>query len=273
MNTGPLSCRTLLGTLGRVGAVLTVASFAVTGVAQAEETPPPPANQPAPDTSAANPEADFKAGRTAYEGNDWFASLPPLRRAAAAGHVPAMVMLGLIFNRAAENDEALIWYHKAALAGSLDGAYGLGTMLEVEASAPPPPPAKEDATKPAPPPPETVKAAAEIARGPEEALKWLSRAAEGNHPPAMFSLSNIYAQGKLGQNVDKKIALDWLKRAADKNFTPAMKELARVYAFGLLGETLNPKEAERLEQAVRATEPPPPKPAAGAKTKSGTGAK
>ncbi|MBF0153186.1 MAG: sel1 repeat family protein [Magnetococcales bacterium] len=243
IETSPLSRRVHGGAAGtRLAKVLTIllALGTATGLATSSLAL---AADPQPGVAApsANPEEDFKAGRTAYENNDWFAAIPPLRRSAMAGHMPAMVMLGTIQARAEESAEALLWYHKAAEAGSLDGAYWLGTMLlnELETPATETKGAKPDKT---------------VVHGPEEALKWLTRAATGNHPPAMFALSNVYLHGKLGQHADPKTALDWLQRAADKGFTPAMKELAAAYTRGLLGLAPNPKESQRWEKAVQDAE-------------------
>lgn len=253
IKSDPLFCQTHPVAKGALFAsllaLLTTTSLLPGGIAYAQESPPQPqANVEAPvaqPSAAANPEEDYKAGRTAYEGNDWFAAIPLLRSAATAGHLPAMVMLATILTRAAENQEAMIWYNKAAQGGSLDGAYWLGTILSIELDNPTIP----DKNTPPPDP--------KINHGPEEALKWLTIAAEGAHPAAMFSMFTIYAQGKLGQKVEPKTALDWLQRSADKGFTPAMKELAVSYTRGLLGLAPNPKEAERWNKAVQATEPPP----------------
>lgn len=244
-NTGQLSSRTPKATMSVLLTCL-LAICATTSVALAQDPPPP---QQAPNTTEAssNPEEDFKAGRAAYEGNDWFSAIPILRRAANAGHLPSMVMLGTILNRAAETNEGVLWYHKAAQAGSLDGAYWLGTTLAVETEA-------ADQIKKTAKDKKTTQdnqPDPNLPNGPEDALKWLNLAAEGNHPEAMFSMFNIHAQGKLGQLVDPKIALDWLQRSADKGFIPAMKELAKANAQGLFGLTPNPTEAQRWNKAVQ----------------------
>ncbi|MBF0438819.1 MAG: sel1 repeat family protein [Magnetococcales bacterium] len=223
--TGLLVYRTLYGAIGAM-----IAMNAITSIVHAEETPL---------------EADYKAGSLAYQGDDWFSAIPPLRRAATAGHLPSMEMLAMILNRAAETTESMEWYHKAAEAGSLEGAYWLGVLLQVEI----------DAARAAP---KTAKPEAapksSIPHGPEEALKWLSLAAEKNHPAAMFAMSNVHTMGKLGQPVDYKIALDWLQRSADAGYTPAMKELSKVHAQGLLGLSPNAKEALRWDKAVKEIE-------------------
>lgn len=168
-------------------------------------------------------EDEYRAGLKFYQGGDVTTAMARLRKASDAGHAPAQVLLAEILDQAEMNEEAVVYYRKAAEQGNADGEFGLGNMY---ASG------------------EGVK------RDPAEARKWLTRAAEKNHVRAMAAVAQAYISGGLGLD-DKERSGDearrWLLRAADNQYLPALDFLARAYRAGTLGLSIDLKQAEALE--------------------------
>ena len=59
------------------------------------------------------------------------------------------------------------------------------------------------------------------------ALSWMKRAAEQDHPPAIYQVGVLYAWHGRDQE-----AFPWYKRAAQKNWEPAIFSLGIAYAYG-----------------------------------------
>ena len=55
-----------------------------------------------------------------------------------------------------------------------------------------------------------------IERDPDEAVKWLTKAAESGHVAAMDQMVRVYLQGELGQSVDHAKAEQWRKGRATR---------------------------------------------------------
>lgn len=166
---------------------------------------------------------EYLAGLKFYQSGDVTTAMARLRKASDAGNAPAQVLLADILDQAEMNEEAVVYYRKAAEQGHADGEFGLGNMY---ASG------------------EGVK------RDPAEALKWLTRAAEKNHVRATAAVAQAYISGGLGLD-DKQRSSDdarrWLSRAADNNYLPALDFLAKAYRSGTLGLAVDLKQAEVLE--------------------------
>ncbi|MBF0160934.1 MAG: sel1 repeat family protein [Magnetococcales bacterium] len=148
-------------------------------------------------------EQAYKLGKESYQRNDWISAITHLRTAAEAQHVPSMLLLAYVLDRAEEDAEGMEWYRKAAMLNSAEGALGLGEML---AETP------------------------EGKKNPAEALEWISRAAKLNHPPAMMLLGQFHLLGSMGVKADTQEAKKWLELAAKEGFAPAVRELEKLRA-------------------------------------------
>jgi tetratricopeptide (TPR) repeat protein len=173
--------------------------------------------------SWAGPDDDFRAGETAYQTGDVSGAMQFLRRAADAGHASAQVLLADILDKAELNEEAIIYYRRAAAQGSAEGEFGLGNMYATGEG---------------------------VDRDLKQARIWYQRAAEKNHPQAINVLAQAYIQGGLGMN-DKdrhdEQAVIWIKRAAGDNYLPAIDFLAKAYRMGMPGVPADIKTAELME--------------------------
>ncbi|HWE06861.1 MAG TPA: hypothetical protein VG274_09145 [Rhizomicrobium sp.] len=78
---------------------------------------------------------------------------------------------------------------------------------------------------------------------PEEAAKWLERAAEQGEPIAQYRMATMYAAGR-GVKADDAKAFHWYEAAAQAGNRKAMSNLAVAYAQGK-GVGKNPQEAVR----------------------------
>jgi len=173
------------------------------------------------------PEDDFRAGSEAYRRGDVIEAMAALRKPADAGHAPSQALLGYILDKAEFNAQAVAYSRQAAAQGDRDGEYGLGSM---HASG------------------EGVK------RDPEEARKWIMRAAEKGHADAINALAQAYISGDLGIDETQRNgadALRWVRIAADAGFLPAIDSLARAYRSGGYGLAANAEQAAIFEAKAR----------------------
>lgn len=65
----------------------------------------------------------------------------------------------------------------------------------------------------------------------EEALKWYTKSAEQNYPPAQTAIGTMYFYGD-GVSVNRVKGLELLKKAAEQNDSQAQFVLARIYCMG-----------------------------------------
>lgn len=145
--------------------------------------------------------ADYAAGVAAHARGDVVTAMAMLRRAADAGHVPAMVRLAYLLDKAEENEAAFALYKRAADAGSSAAELALGVMY----------------------------AAGEgVAADRGKALQWMSRAAGQRYGPALVTLARVYAQGDLGVTPDRAEARRLLELGAAAGYAPALQELTRL---------------------------------------------
>jgi len=176
----------------------------------------------------AGPEDDFRAGSEAYRAGDVARAMGLLRTSADAGHAPSQSLLAYILDNAGFNDEAVAYYRKAAAQGDPEGEFGLGSMY----------------------------AAGEgVRRDPAEARKWITRAAERGHTPAIRLLALAYIKGELGVDEAERgsaEALRWIRSAADSGDVFAMEKLAIAYRSGAYGLAIDLAQAEALAAKVRA---------------------
>jgi TPR repeat protein len=171
----------------------------------------------------AAPEDDYRTGERAYQTGDVSGAMQALRRAADAGHAPAQVLLADILDKAEFNEEAVVYYRKAASQGNADGEFGLGNMYASGEG---------------------------VDRNLAEARNWYTRAAGKNHPQAINVLAQAYMRGGLDiadKDRGTEQAANWIKRAAGNNYLPAIDYLAKAYRTGAPGLAVDIKQAEVLE--------------------------
>jgi TPR repeat protein len=186
----------------------------------------------------AAPEDEFRAGSQAYQAGDIVQAMASLRKSADAGHAPSQSLLAYILDKAEFNDEAVVYYRKAAAQGDAEGEFGLGSMYAAG---------------------EGVK------RDTAEARRWITRAAEKGHAGAINALATAYINGGLGIEVTQRQdpeTLRWVRRAADSGYLPAMEHLALAYRKGAYGLAIDVQQAQALEAKVRVARGLPEKGAA-----------
>lgn len=186
-------------------------------------------------TANAGPDEDYAAGMVSYQRTDFFVAVPLLRKAADAGHVEAAVVLGTIYDAAEQDDEAVIYFRKAADAGNPDGMYGLANMLLAG---------------------EGVKKDVDGAR-----VLFL-KAANAGQKTAVQVLAEAYMRGGLGiPDAERKgsEALKWIMLAADFNFIPALEALQQAYLSGDYGLAVDSAKSEQMKQKIASLKPAPPK--------------
>ncbi|MBX3469617.1 MAG: sel1 repeat family protein, partial [Planctomycetes bacterium] len=148
------------------------------------------------------------------EGQAW------LERAASAGEVEAMVLLGRTLLAAAPEDAASVevalgWLDRAGRAGRADAWWHAGRHFEAP---------RAGRTR------EEVYADATAARDAAAALRWWGRAAEAGHVRAMRKLGEVHEDGWCVAP-DEAEAARWYGRAAEAGDARAMYLLANVLDF------------------------------------------
>ena len=174
----------------------------------------------------AGPDEDFAAAMISYRRADFATAVPLLRKAADAGHAEAQAVLASVLDASDSDEEAVVYYRKAAAAGNLNGIFGLGTMLAAGEGV------KKDV---------------------QEAKVLITRAAEGGHKQAIGVLAQVYIRGELEITEDErkgKEALKWITLAADDGFLVALEALEKAYRSGEYGLAVDPGKAELLKQKI-----------------------
>lgn len=171
----------------------------------------------------AGPPEDFASATKAYAAGDVVGSMPMLRRSADAGHTPAQVLLAEILDRSEFDEEAVVYYRKAAEQGSVDGQFGLGSMYSNG---------------------EGVKKDLAVAR------RWITLAADQGHKQAIGVIAQAFIAGQLGvsdQDRQGEDARRWIRKAADLGYLPAIDALILAYRNGALGLESDAGEADRWQ--------------------------
>lgn len=186
--------------------------------------------------AVADDKDDYDQGYRQFYDGDMTSAMTSLRKAAAAGHVKAMVLLAEILDSSEFDEEAIALYRQAAEKGDPDGMLGLGAMAAAG---------------------EGLKE-----KNPAEGLHWMRKAAELGQPQAVIVMAQAYLKGELGfTEADRNTpeALRWVKEAAQKDYLPAVDALAQAYqAGGTLSVAADPKlAAEYVAQSykIRQIEP------------------
>ncbi|WP_284265028.1 tetratricopeptide repeat protein, partial [Bradyrhizobium iriomotense] len=134
---------------------------------------------------------------------------PVLRAAAMKGDATAAYEIGLRFAEgkgvAANYEEAVKWYDRAAQAGVVPATFRLGTLYEKGLG---------------------VKKDADIAR------RYYTQAAERGNAKAMHNLAVLDADGG-GRGPNYKSASQWFRKAADRGVADSQYNLGILYARGI----------------------------------------
>lgn len=186
-------------------------------------------------SAQADTEADYQAGLKSHRAGDIVGAMPPLRRAALAGHAKAQALLADILDRTDFDTDAVELYRKSAAQGDPDGMFGLGTMIVSG---------------------EGVK------RDPAGGRVWIQKAAELGHLQAINVMAQGYLKAELGfapADRDTPEAFEWVKRAAANDYLPAIDALAAAYAtgngFGLAADRSLADQYQAQANRIRNIEP------------------
>lgn len=175
-----------------------------------------------PAAAHADLEDDYMTGKKAWIVGDFGTAMTVLRKAADEGHAKSQALYAEILDKSEFDEEARVYFRKAADQGEADGEFGLAVMLSNGEGG-----GKDEA----------------------EALKLLKSAAGKGHKPALNVLSAAYVQGHLGLDDAARggeEALKWIRAAADAEDAPSLRALAEAYRKGSFGLTPDPKRADEL---------------------------
>ncbi|MEW8026668.1 MAG: tetratricopeptide repeat protein [Candidatus Thiodiazotropha sp.] len=140
-------------------------------------------------------------GLQAYQRENLMVAIELLQRAADNGHAKAQSMLGYIFDKAEENEQAFHYYQLAADQGDADGAYGLGNLY----------------------------AAGEgVEKNLSQAVGWYEKAAYNDHLLAIDVLATAYLNGGLALTKNTSKAIDLLQRGAALGHLPSVRRLRKI---------------------------------------------
>ena len=145
---------------------------------------------------------------TAKDGRSATAEVKDIIQRAQAGDPAAQFALGVAYENGTgvrlDEAEAEEWYRKAAEAGHVGAQNSLGTLLQSERRFP-------------------------------DAMPWYERAAAQGHAGANNTLGKIYDQG-LGVMRDSNKSLEYFLLAADLGVPEAMWSISTIYNEGRLGK-------------------------------------
>ena len=136
----------------------------------------------------ANPDRDYQRGLDAYLNEDLINAMQILEQAATQGHLKAQVLLAFILDKSEENEAAVKWYRMAADAGNPSGQVGLAGMYLTGEG---------------------------IAKDIEKGRSLIIQAANKGYEPAMRTLSEAYANGEMGLQVDQGKSDQWKMKAEE----------------------------------------------------------
>lgn len=160
-----------------------------------------------PDDPMAGP-PELVEARKLHQAGNHAADLPLLEKAAQAGSVEAMVLLGLAYIRgegtAKQPDVGRQWLRKAA---DREVPWAMNVLGEVYMRG-------------------------ELGSNQDRWAKhWFQKAAEKEHATAMRNLGNLYREGR-GVDANEVIALDWYTKAAKAGLVDAMADAGSLYEQG-----------------------------------------
>lgn len=168
----------------------------------------------------ADAEADYQLGRESNRNGDFFGAMPPLKRAADAGHAAAQALYGSILDSADFDEDAEKFLLKAAAQNNADGQYGLAKLY-------------------------FTGEAKEPREG--EAARLMRAAAAQDHVLATVTLALAYTRkdARLGANdQNSPEAAQMLLKAAEFGEVQVMEILVNAYRTGAYGLPNDPAKAD-----------------------------
>ncbi|MCB1888234.1 MAG: sel1 repeat family protein [Rhodocyclaceae bacterium] len=168
---------------------------------------------------------DYEEGMRSFNNGDLFGAMPPLRRAADAGHPGAQTTLAYILDLGETNDEALRYYQQAADQDYPDGIYGLARMY---------------------------MAGDGVERDRERAHKLLLKAVNLGHARSTNALVDEYLNGHFAPAESGTDIASLLKASADAGYLRAATALAVGYQSGQHGLPTDPAQAAEWKQRATA---------------------
>lgn len=175
-------------------------------------------------SALAGPEDDYKLGIKRYRNGDIVEAMAPLQKSADAGHAAAQALYGYLLDISDFDDEAVVYYKKAAEQGNPDGQLGYGlALINGEGIQP------------------NVK----------DGEQWIRKAADAGLAAAenQMALMELDAAGLPGRSNEE--ALKWINKSVANEFIPAIEGLADAYRNGTFGLVPNVKMAEELLEKAR----------------------
>lgn len=179
---------------------------------------------------------DYDLGFKRYLEGDVVGAMAPLRKAAGAGHVKAMVLLAQILDSSEFDEEAVALFRKAAEQGDPDGMFGLGAM--------------------------TASGEGLKKKDPAGGRAWVQKAAELGHLQAVSVMAQAYLRGEMGlAEADRNTpeALRWARLAARNDYLPAVDALAEAYrsggSLGVAADAALADEYQAQANKIRRIEP------------------
>lgn len=163
-------------------------------------------------------------GEEAYGRGDLAEAIRQFRLAAEAGNAPAQARLADILDKAELDEEAVVWFRKAAAQGDPGGLYGLGQMHAAGEGVP---------------------------KSPELALRHWTEAAQRGHVLAVLALARTYEGGWAGIAADAGKSLGYWQKAADLGDRSAAERLANAYRKGELGVAVDPARAAEWDRRTK----------------------
>jgi len=167
-------------------------------------------------TISATPQEDTRKGMEAFHEGDTVGAMQFYRKAAEEGYAPAQEKLANILDQSELNEEAILWFSKAAEQNNAEGQYGLGMMYLTGDG---------------------------IDIDTEQGIGLITAAAEQGLFRAMVSMFHFFENGDHGLQVDLKQAVYWLEKMAISDNQWAIERLAKAYRSGELGLTASEEKA------------------------------
>jgi TPR repeat protein len=179
------------------------------------------------------------------------------KQAAEQGHPGAQSFYGYLLDKADFDDDAEVWYRKAAAQNNIDGLLHLARLQTTKGN--------EKDTQEAL---TLYQKAADLGsieamrilaisykngdlnlqRDNDLAVEWFLKAANKNDLESMMTLAKANESGKLGLKVDYQKALELYLQASKLDSTEAIRRLHLIYQNGEMGQRKNPIEAKMWQQ-------------------------
>jgi TPR repeat protein len=166
----------------------------------------------------------YNQGMLSMERGDITAAIRQFKSAANNGSVAAMAKLGWVLDGAELNDEAVIWYQKAAEKGNAEGQYGLGTMYS-----------KGEGVK----------------QDNKQAFQWIAKSAEQQYSKGMELMAQVYELGLFDIEPDFDKANEIIDAGVATNMPWAIQRKAAALDNGELGLEINKAQAEKLKNKLK----------------------